>query len=153
MEKEATRLLEYLERNDVPYTTTEHAPVFTSQQAAATRGVPLKSGVKAIVFKARDAFILALVPADKRIDIKKLALAAATKVRLASPEEVLKATACEIGSVHPFGNLFEMKVYADPRLIDNDMVNFNAGMHTLSVQMNSVDLIRLICPIVADIVE
>jgi prolyl-tRNA editing enzyme YbaK/EbsC (Cys-tRNA(Pro) deacylase) len=34
--------------------------------------------------------------------------------------------------------------------IENDMVNFNAGLHTVSIQMNMKDLIRAIRPVVKD---
>ena len=38
-----------IDKAEVPYKLTTHAPVYTSQEAADIRGVHLKSGAKAIV--------------------------------------------------------------------------------------------------------
>ncbi|UCH69974.1 MAG: hypothetical protein JSV29_07015, partial [Candidatus Bathyarchaeota archaeon] len=102
-----------LDRNGITYETTEHEPVYTSEQAAKVRGVELKTGVKALVLKTEEgSFVMGLIAADKKIDLKKLAKIARTKkLQLASPQEVLKITGCEVGSVHPFGNLHRLPTY------------------------------------------
>ncbi len=143
---------ELLDRNGVTYETTEHAPVYTSEQAAEVRGVELKTGVKALVLKTDEgSFIMGLIAADKKIDLKKLAKIAGTKkLRLASPQEVLKITGCEVGAVHPFGNLHRLPTYLDRSTLENNMVNFNAGLHTVSIHMKAKDLIKAINPVVED---
>jgi Cys-tRNA(Pro) deacylase len=143
---------ELLDRNGVTYETTEHTPVYTSEQAAEVRGVELKTGVKALVLKTEEgSFIMGLIAADKKIDLKKLAKIAGTKkLRLASPQEVLKITGCEVGSVHPFGNLCRLPTYLDRSTLENNMVNFNAGLHTVSIHMKAKDLIKAINPVVKD---
>jgi Cys-tRNA(Pro) deacylase len=139
-----------LDRNGITYETTEHEPVYTSEQAAKVRGVELKTGVKALVLKTEEgSFVMGLIAADKKIDLKKLAKIARTKkLQLASPQEVLKITGCEVGSVHPFGNLHRLPTYLDRSTLENNMVNFNAGLHTISIHMKAKDLIKAINPIV-----
>ncbi len=151
MEKEFLQLKKFLDSACVNYKATEHEPVFTSEQAASVRGTELKTGVKALVFAAEDEIVLALVPSDKKVDTKKLSAYLKKHVRLAKPEEVVKATGCEVGSVHPFGVLYGMRTIADDDILDNAMVNFNAGMHTKSISMKSKDLFSLIQPEIADI--
>jgi len=147
--KSVRRLLDH-ER--ISYEVLEHAPVYTSEQAAKVRGVELKTGVKALVLKDdRGSFIVGLIAADRKIDLKKLAtIAGSKKLQLASPQEVLRATGCEVGSVHPFGNLFGLVTYMDRSVLENDMVNFNVGLHTVSIQMRARDLIKAIKPEVVD---
>lgn len=70
------------------------------------------------------------------------------KLRLASPQDLLKITGCEVGSVHPFGNLHGFPTYLDSSILENDMVNFNAGLHTASIQMKAKDLIKAIRPVI-----
>jgi len=137
-----------LDRNGIVYEVSEHAPVYTSEQAARIRGVELKTGVKALVFRTEQgSFILGLIAADKKMDLKKLAKIVGTRrLELASPQDVLKATGCEIGSVHPFGNLFGLPTYMDPSVLENDSVNFNAGLHTVSIYMKARDLVKAIKP-------
>jgi len=124
---------ELLDRSGIPYEVSEHAPVYTSEEAARVRGVALKTGVKALVLKTEKGnFVMGLVAADRRIELKRLAkILGAKKLQLASAEEVLKITGCEVGSVHPFGNLFGLPTYMDSSVLENDMVNFNAGLHTV----------------------
>jgi len=141
-----------LDRDGIPYEVSEHEPVYTSEQAAKVRGVELKTGVKALVLKTEEGnFVMGLVAADRKIDLKKLAKIVRTKkLRLASSQEVLEVTGCEVGSVHPFGNLHGLPTYMDSSILENDMVNFNAGLHTVSIQMSVKDLIKPIKPVVED---
>jgi len=141
---------ELLDGNGIPYEVSEHEPVYTSEQAAKVRGVELKTGVKALLLRKEEGdFVMGLVAADRRIDLKKLAEVVGTKkLRLASPQEVLQITGCEVGSVHPFGNLHGLPIYLDISILENDMVNFNAGLHTVSIQMKAKDLIKAIRPVV-----
>jgi len=145
---ELKRVRELLDRNRIAYEVSEHAPVYTSEQAARVRGVELKTGVKALVFKTEhEEFILGLIAADKKMDLKKLAKIAGTRrLELASPQDVLKVTGCGIGSVHPFGNLFGLTTYMDASVLENDSVNFNAGLHTVSIYMKANDLVKVIKP-------
>ncbi len=141
-----------LDRNEIPYELSEHEPVYTSEQAAEVRGVELKTGLKALVLKTREGnFIIGLVKGDEKIDQKKLAKIVKTKrLRLASPREVLMITECEIGSVHPFGNLHGLPTYLDSSVLENNIVNFNAGLHTISIQMKIKDLIKVVNPIIKE---
>jgi len=143
---------ELLNRYNISYEVMEHAPVYTSEEAAKVRGVDLKTGVKALVFKTEEgSFMMGLVAAHRKMDFKKLATVVGTrKLHLASPQEVLNITGCEIGSVHPFGNLFGLPTYMDSSVLENDMVNFNAGMHTVSIQMRAKDLIKAVRPVVKE---
>src|SRR5205807_4038743 len=61
------RLEEKLRQAGVPFTVSRHAPVYTSEEAAAVRGTPLSSGAKALVVKAGDAFVLLVLPADRKL--------------------------------------------------------------------------------------
>lgn len=146
--EEFLKLKKFLDDNKIRYKVMEHEPVFTSEEAARVRNAELKTGVKALVLKMNeDKYILALVAADKKIDLELLASSIGTrKLNLASPEEVLEITGCEIGSVHPFGNVYNLTTYMDPSVTENETVNFNAGMHTVSIQMRSEDLAKLIKP-------
>ena len=144
------KIKELLDENKIQYRLYEHEPVFTSEQAAKVRGAKLKEGVKALVLKTdKGEFILALVAADRKIDLQKLAKVSNNKkLKLANPEEVAKKTECEIGSVPPFGNVLGLKTFMDPSVIENELVEFNAGLHTASIRMKSKDLVAIIKPFI-----
>lgn len=138
-------LISILEREDIDYERTEHEPVYTSKGASEVRGVPLDTGVKAMVLERDDGeLILGLVPADHRIDLEGVGEAEGAEVELADPDEVLEVTGCEIGSVPPFGHKQPLKTYLDPEVLDKDRVNFNAGKHEVSVDLDPEDLVSCI---------
>ncbi|MFH0714325.1 MAG: YbaK/EbsC family protein [Candidatus Diapherotrites archaeon] len=146
-EQEAEKIQELLREKGIEFRVLEHEPVYTSEQAAKVRGVELKQGVKAMVCKTVEGkIVLGLIPADRKLDFKKMAEVFETKhVSLASPQEVLKATNCEIGSVSPFcGILSAIPTLLDSRVLDNELVEFNIGLHTLSIAMKPQDLQKVI---------
>jgi Ala-tRNA(Pro) deacylase len=138
------RLHERLQASGIAFTVLRHEPVYTSEQAAAVRGVPLASGAKALVLKAGEAFVLAVVPADRKLDSKKARAALGSRsIRFASREEVEQITGLQPGSIPPFGSLFGLPTYCDPALGDNASINFNAGDHSISVQMAYADYVTV----------
>ncbi len=174
MEAEFFAIKNFLDSRRASYEVFEHEPVYTSDQAARVRNEPLSSGVKSLVFKAdlgrstassrfqnashseNGNFILVLVPGDKKVDINKLReITGKNNIRMATPEEVLNVCSCEIGSVHPFGNLMGsgIKTYMDQSILQKDRVNFNVGLHTMTVRMSPNDLKDAINPEVVDLVK
>ena len=148
------KIKKLLDDNKIEYELVKHEPVFTSEQAAKMRGKGMKEGMrrgaKAMIFKVNDYFVQCVVPAHKIVDLKKVKLEIGVKnVRLASAEEVLKVTDCEIGIVPPFGNLFNITVYCDYELAEE--IDFNAGLHDTSITMKKSDWNKLVKPLVADI--
>jgi len=148
------KIKKLLDDNQVPYHLLKHEPVYTSEQAARMRGKGieegLKRGAKAMIFKVDDKYVQCIVPAHKIVDIKKVkALLNAKKVKLASPEEVLTATDCEIGSVPPFGNVFNLPVYCDKDLAEE--IDFNAGLNDTSMTMKRSDWEKVVKPIIVEI--
>src|SRR5437879_6288620 len=94
------RLQEKLQHAGVAFTVSRHHAVFTSEEAAAVRGAPLSSGAKALVVKAGDAFVLLVLPADRKLDSKKARAHLGVKsVRFATREEVEQLTGLQPGSI------------------------------------------------------
>ncbi len=151
MENEFKKIKNLLDNNKIIYEIKEHEPVFTSEQAAKVRGIELKSGAKSMIVKSEGKFYNLIISAAKKIDFNKIKKILNKKsVSLATPEEVLKNTGCEIGSVPPFGNLFNLTIYCDPSLLENEYIDFNAGLHNLSIRMKSKDWVVIVNPIIID---
>jgi Ala-tRNA(Pro) deacylase len=141
------RVEEKLRQAGVPFTVTRHAPVFTSEEAAAIRGTPLASGAKALVVKAGEAFALLVLPADRKLDSKTARASLGVKsIRFAAPEEVENLTGLKPGSIPPFGSLFGLPTHCDPALAANEAINFNAGDHSISVHLAYADFVRAEAP-------
>jgi len=121
-----------------------HEEVNTSEEAAKVRGFQLNRGIKAIVFtNGKGEFVVADVPADKKVDQKLIAVAngwSKNSIKIATPEEVFEKTGCEIGSVPPFGHINSLKVFYDAGIFNNDSNAFNIGLKTHSVKVKTSDV-------------
>ncbi len=150
------QIKELLDKNKINYTHITHEHVHRSEDAAKIRGTNLDEAAKAIILKIerKDSenvkhyeFIQVVIGGDQKIDLKKLRLYFNSKnVALASPDEVLERTGCTIGSVPPFGILFNIPVYMDNALIDKSRIVFSAGTHNDSILMGPEDYVSIIDP-------
>ena len=129
-----------LESKGVTVEVLRHAPVFTSEEAAAVRGTPLASGAKALICKVDDRFVMIVLPADRKLSGKAVRSSEGAKsVRFASREEVERLTRLTPGSIPPFGSLFGLATWCDQRLGEQPRINFNAGDHSVSISMAYAD--------------
>lgn len=137
----------------------EHEPVTTSEDAAKIRtGYSLSQGTKALIVKAKvpekgKIFIMVVVPGDQKFDSEKLkGVFGIREVRFATEDEVIEITGgVKRGGVPPFGNLFDLAVYADQKVFENEKVIFNAGDRSVSIGMFSKDYKEIVNPLVGDI--
>ncbi len=140
--EEVERIKEIFQNNGSEFQCYEHEPVHTSEDAARVRKSKLSEGVKAIVLKGRDSqnFYVADVAADKKVDFKKLALAIGIKtLTMASAEEVLTITGCEVGGVPPLGHKTNIPIFVDKGVFENEYNEFNAGLKTYSVRVKTIN--------------
>ena len=144
------RVESLLKRHGVQFNVLRHAPVFTSEEAAAVRGVPLATGAKALICKADSRFVMLVIPADRKLDSKQVRQALAIRaLRFASADELRKLTGLAPGAIPPFGSPFGIPTYCDARLADQERVNFNAGDHAISVSMRCADYLAVERPTIA----
>jgi prolyl-tRNA editing enzyme YbaK/EbsC (Cys-tRNA(Pro) deacylase) len=116
----------------------------TARAAADALGCQLGQIVKSIVMVCDGAYVVVLVPGDRRADETGVAnvLGAAT-VRLARPEEVVRATGFEPGGVAPFPHLAVAQVLLEKSLLSEAAVWIGAGTTDHMAALASVDLQRL----------
>jgi Ala-tRNA(Pro) deacylase len=130
------RLCRLLDAKSAGYSVARHAPVFTSEEAAAVRGTSLASGAKALVCKADDRFLMIVLPADRKLGSKAARTSLGIKsLRFATREEVESLTGLAPGSIPPFGSLFGLETCCDEGLAQQPQINFNAGDHAISISM------------------
>lgn len=136
------------------YDVLRHEPVYTSAEAAAVRGTPLASGAKALVCKVDERFVMFVVPADRKLDSKRVRKTLGWRsLRFGTAEEVLELTGLRPGSIPPFGSLFALPTYCDERLGEHERINFNAGDHAISVSMPYADYVQAEAPALGQFAE
>ncbi len=138
------RVENLLKQHGVGYDVLRHKPVFTSEQAAEVRGVPLASGAKALICKVDGSFAMFVIPADRQLHSKGVRQALGSRaLRFATAEELHQLTGLAPGAIPPFGSLFGLPTHCDSRLEDNERINFNAGDHSISVSMRTADYLQV----------
>ena len=138
------RVERLLQRHGIHFDVLRHEPVFTSEEAATVRGVPLATGAKALICKADARFVMLVIPADRKLDSKQVRQALAIRaLRFASADELRKLTGLAPGAIPPFGSPFGTPAYCDSHLTDQERINFNAGDHAISVSMRCSDYLAV----------
>jgi Ala-tRNA(Pro) deacylase len=142
------RLKHYLEENHVRFLTIRHSPAFTAQEIAALAHVPGKEVAKTVMVKLDGRMAMVVLPAPDHVSAARLKeFSGADEVELASEDEFADIfPSCEVGAMPPFGNLWEIDVFVDQRLREDEQIVFNAGTHTELVKLAYSDFERLVKP-------
>jgi Ala-tRNA(Pro) deacylase len=146
------RLRSYLEQQQVAFDVQEHRTAFTAQEVAETEHIPGKLVAKTVVIWADGQLTLLVLPATFQVDLARLNVAIGAKAtRLAHEAEFVDAFPdCEVGAMPPFGNLYDLPVYVDKRLTEDETIVFPAGTHTESMSLRYADYERLVKPTVVE---
>jgi prolyl-tRNA editing enzyme YbaK/EbsC (Cys-tRNA(Pro) deacylase) len=183
------KIQKYLENAGLTHELVEHRKIYTTFNAAETQHADIKHVVKTVLVKFDKAFIplffkqlkpvkiqhaLVSVPADKRVDFKKVAnlivdlqtkeykklvkqnpkLTRPTKLKASMAKE--KDIAAQLGIKK--GLPSPMPIYGLPILLDKKLtkpkkLNMNAGSFTESIEILSAKYIKTVEPILGNFTE
>ncbi len=123
------KVVDYLEQNHVSYACRKHEPAFTAQEVAENAHISGHSLAKTVVVKLDGNLALCILPAAERVNFSQLRyIAGSHTAELASEDEFLvRFNHCEPGSLPPFGELFNLPVYAVGSLGSQPSVAVNSG--------------------------
>jgi Ala-tRNA(Pro) deacylase len=149
----AQNVVGLLKSSGIAYEVMKHPQAFTAQEVAATVHVTGKEVAKTLVVNADGKFVMAVIPAPHKLNIKALKdLLGAKETRLASEAELTDLFPdCEVGAMPPFGNLYNMPVYISTALKDRSEIIFNACSHTEVLKISYADFERFVQPKAADL--
>ncbi len=144
----STKLKEYLDQENIKYTTINHSTAYTAQEVAQLAHIPGDEMAKTVIVKIDNKQAMVVLPATEHIDLELLGGALGAKnVSLATEAEFMpQFSDCEIGAMPPFGNLYHMDVYVEEALSQDEMIAFNACSHDELIEMSYVDFARLAKP-------
>ncbi len=143
-----SKLREFLDSHRIKYMVISHSLAYTAQGVAALAHVSGKKLAKTVIVKIDGVLAMAVIPASFHVDLDRLrTLTGAQSVEVANELEFKDAFPdCETGAMPPFGNLYDMPVYADESLAENEEITFTAGSHRELVRMHWADMARLVNP-------
>lgn len=144
----ASRLQEFLDSQQVKYTTLRHSPAYTAQEIAAVSHVPGKELAKSIIVKLDGKMVMVVLPASHRINFNRLKQATGAKTAVLATEREFEQLFpdCQLGAMPPFGNLYDLGVFVDESLVVDEEITFNACNHHELIHLAFKDFQQLVQP-------
>lgn len=151
----AEKLKKFLDENDIKYVNIKHSPAVTSSEIAESAHIPGKELAKTVIIDINGEMAMAVLPSSFNVNFQSLEeVTGATRISLASESDFTNMFPdCEVGAMPPFGNLYNMDVFVDKSLSEDDEIVFNAGSHRDLIKMKYSDYERLVKPRIADFID
>jgi Ala-tRNA(Pro) deacylase len=150
-----TDVTKALDEAGATYELLHHDHTERAAAEALALGLPPDEVAKTLIVATPTGHVRAVVPASRRIDMRKLADVIGEgrkQLQLMSEEEMRRAYPdFELGAVPPLGGPSDDAVVVDSAVAGRESVVFEAGSHDDSVRLQTADLIRLTDARVADI--
>ena len=142
------QVIKFLKKSGVKYEVTKHKPAFSAQEMAAVEHEPGKYVAKPVIVKADGKYVMCVLSACYKIDMRALKKQlGAKKVSLAEEKDMEKLfDDCDLGAEPPFGNLYDLPTIIDKALEKDDHITFQAGSHEKAIRMSMDDYRKLVNP-------
>lgn len=147
------KLKAFLDENRIKYQTITHSEAYTAQEAAAAAHIPGKDVAKTVMVKMDGDMAMIVLPATYQVSLERIRdVTGAADVELADEAEFRGLfPSCDPGAMPPFGNLWDMPVFVDRHLREDERIAFAAGSHHEMVRLAYADFERLVDPVVAEL--
>ena len=135
---------QYLDKKLAKYDELSHRTVYTAYDAAQTLKRELREIAKGLLIATDKAYVIAVIPANMRLDLGKLRKALQVK-KVSIPNEKLMVKVIKVkpGAMTAFGGLHKIEVVVDKSLLKTKEIILSAGSMTDSVRMRAKDFIEL----------
>jgi Ala-tRNA(Pro) deacylase len=151
------QLCALLDQEGAVYRVIEHEPEGRTELIAQIRGNRIEQSIKSMTLQVRltkkeNIYCLANIPGNCRVDFNGVKnYFQADSAAFASKEKAQALTGCVIGAIPPFSFNEQLQVLADPLVLQNEEVVFNAGRLDRSIFMKLDDYLRIAKPQIAKI--
>ena len=141
----ARRLRWYLKKEGIEYEVLRHPYSRTSLEAAREAHVPPNLFAKPVLLEDERGYVMAIVPASRRIDLETLCRQLHRDLELASELEIGELFEdCDAGAMPPLGKAYQIPMVYDDALKMLPEVYFEAGDHEDVIHVHGRDFLRLL---------
>ncbi len=140
----------------VPFVIKPHAEeAFTSAHAAEQRGIRISQIVKCMVAQSeRGQLVVLLIPGDKTLKLRKVRkLVDGSPLALVDPEQLRTTHELTVGAISPVQLLGRARIFMDPTVLEEELVDISSGDLCSGVELASKDLRDFVGAEVADLVS
>ena len=139
-----TTVRKYLDERYADYDVVYHTHTATSLRTAAAAKVPPHQIAKAVVVEDDDGYLLAVLPADRRVKLNQLSQDLGQLFWLASEDAIDKLFwDCEAGAITPLGEAYGLSTIVDDELEQTRDIYFEAGDHKQLIHMKTSEFMAL----------
>ena len=146
---------EYLTKKKVNFKVLSHLETGDAQRLAQSLRIPGHLVAKTVFLRAIGGytFVVAILPATKRIDFARASAAlGGSKLHLATEAEVAShCPDCEMGALPPFGSQYAMKTLVDEDLAKDEEIVFEGNTHHEAIRMRFEDFCRVENPLIVNL--
>lgn len=134
----------YLAHKGIAYDILPHRHTDSSVDSALTAHIPVEKLAKSVVLEDENGYLMAVIPANERLQLRRLHKTLGRNVELATEHELEKLfTDCETGAVPAVGDAFGMETVVDTRLDLCSDVYIEAGDHEDLIHLKGVSFRKL----------
>jgi Ala-tRNA(Pro) deacylase len=134
------KLRNYMTRCGVDFEEVAHRPTMHASEAAEASHVPGRRVAKGVLVRAGDEYVLAVVPASRRVQLERLERWLGRPVDLADELESTHLFCdCQLGAIPPIGAAFGLEAVFDDELLNGDDIYFEGGDHCTLVHVQGGD--------------
>jgi Ala-tRNA(Pro) deacylase len=151
------RLLALFRDHDANVRVVDHPAEGRTEIVSQLRGNELRQAAKAMVImvkqgKKQRSYFLCVVPGDCRLDMEAVKALGRGSHALFAPADVTEQlTGCVSGAIPPVSFHADLKLVVDPKLLDNEVIVFNAGCLDQSIFIDRESYVKAAAPQIADI--
>jgi Ala-tRNA(Pro) deacylase len=130
-----------------------HPDTFDAQHMAESLHISGRHVAKTVLLRADRgfAYIVAILPATKRVDLQQLSAAfGGSHLEFATEAEIAEhCPDCEFGVLPPFGSQYDIRTIVDAELAKDDWIVFEGPTHHEAIRIAMADFLRVEQPLVA----
>lgn len=133
-------LQEFLDERGVEYQVVPHPRTDSASRTAEAAHIPGDRLAKGVLVEDAGHYMVAVLPATRRLQFGKLHYLLGEHVGLATEEEVRSVFPdCEQGAVPALGTAYGVETLLDESLADQDKVYVEGGDHCSLIRMTGAD--------------
>lgn len=133
----AITLQQFLSSQHIPYEPVPHERTGSSLDSAEVCHLPGDRIAKAVVLKRREGYLLAVVPASRRVSLDDVGGLLQQPVTLATEDEAAALFPdCDPGAVPPIGTAYGLGSLVDESLDGKPEIYFEGGDHQTLVHVS-----------------
>ncbi len=126
----------YLRARDISFTVVEHAATHHSAETAQVAHVPRERLAKGVVLADGEHYLIAIVPANRKVDTDAVAALMQRRLGLADEDDfAMLFRDCRPGAVPPIGEAYGLVTIVDDAIANAPDVYLEAGDHEHLIHM------------------